>query len=358
MHLQQCPRNVCLELEPELCTDQTWTNCQLLNRTKEWDYRCVFNLQSGANHCQNAVKSLLYRFHHNGTRGLVRVQVLAVLSNLTDSFTDGRGFTQDFSVEFVWINRTRSNVLSGNPGYLVGRPVLMATRVSITNNLTTIERNLSFFTEFGYNLMTKHHFKMTVALSRNVTNYCRHIQSAILDTWQVTWRQNHTALFGMFGNSSTEDATDWGQVMYKTLPATLLNTTTDILTPKTLICNLATLLDVQVFYSRVTLENGRLRNQNKILSVSYTFAEPLNNTSFWRTNNASLKVSLNVMVRVSFHDVTAGQTRKFADPPTFDVTLPYDFFYPFVKMGNCASNKSSHGVVLIFVITSVYNVFN
>lgn len=272
------------------------------------------------------------------------------MRNFTDEARDG--FTQDFSVEFLWINHTRSSVLSGNPGYLVGRPVLIATKVLITNNLTVIERNLSFFVEFGYNVMSKHHLIMTVPLRQNAT--CRHIQSAILDTWQVTWRQNHTALFGMFGNCSTDDPTNWAQVLYKTPPATLLNSSKDILTSKTVICNLTTLLDVQVFYSRVTLDNGQLRNQNKILSVSYTFAESLNKT-FWRTNNASLEVSLELVVRVSFHDVTAGQTRKYADPPTFDITLPYDFFYPFVKMGNCASNKS-HVVVLIFVITNLYNV--
>lgn len=355
LFLQQCPKNVCLELEAQLCTDETWTNCELLNRTKQWDYRCVFNLKSGTNHCQNAVKSLLYRIHHNGTQGIIRVQVLAVLTNFTESFTDkaGGSFTQHFSVEFIWINRTRSKVLSGNPGYLFGRPVLMATKISKTNNLSVIERNVSLFAEFGYNLMSKHYFMMIF----NVTNStCRHIQSAILDKWQVVWRQNHTALFGMFGNSSTDEPTNWGQVVYKTLPVTLINSAKDILTPKTLSCNLATLLDIQVFYSRVTLANGQLRNQNKILSVGYTFAEPLNKT-FWRTNNASLKVSLELVVRVSFHDVTAGQTRKFADPPTFDVTLPYDFFYPFVKMGNSSSNKC-HSVVLIFVITSVYNVFS
>lgn len=57
------------------------------------------------------------------------------------------------------------------------------------------------------------------------------------------------------------------------------------------------------------------------------------------------RVKLKISISVNFYDVTNPPLRIFAEPPTYEVKLPTDFFYPFFSKGS--KSADSAGVVII-----------
>lgn len=360
-------------MEPKLC-DIHLNNCSKINNTNI-KFHCSYQLRSNLNECQNAVRKIHYKFYHNGTKGLDKIEVLAALSNFSYKFGgEDFQFVQHFSLEYLWINQTRnfSEIFSGNRGYIVGKPILVARKL----NGNVIERNSSKFTdnflvfpenvqgkcmrnetynvplEFGYNILTKCFWQktMTFNMTQNASDVCRTIQKAIFELWGVPNQANASIVFGLFGNALATMEEDWSEVIYKTNP---LNSTQGNFTNKnsTLTCyNLSTLINVEVFYSRVDLQT--VLNQNKILGIVFGFDNVRNETILLQKKNQSLSllVSFEVISQVSFHDITSKKERKFVGPPSLDIRLPYDFFYPFIKVGSGASSIRVNILILIIVV--------
>lgn len=326
------------------------------------------------------------------------MEVLLVLKNVT---FEVRGkpfvFYQEFEVNFYWVNHTLnfSSSLSGNPGYKLEKPVLIGSLVSMLNitnitgtNLTEsktyykvyrnpvdVTKNFMLFptnekgycklnnnsyssVAFGFNYIFKCTFSGSVNISNNVSNSCRDIQKHILEKWSVIYNTsfNSSLVVGRFGNADANNAGEWLKVLYNKAPVAVFNSTTGVYGDRngSVLCqNLISSLSVNIFHSRV--DTKYYSNQEKIVGVMYNFGSA-NNLSF-ELVEGRLVFAVPARVDVVFVDITKPKVRKFVDPPTFKVRLPYDFFYPFIKVYNGANHFHDVSsvlmtcVFLLFVLT-------
>ncbi|KAJ8922197.1 hypothetical protein NQ315_004134 [Exocentrus adspersus] len=365
--IQECPRNVCLPIWPKLC-DKNLNNCQNVSKNDtRLDLKCNFEIRSNKNTCNNVVKYIKYNFVHNGTNGFTSVELLAALENVSYEF-DAQDFEffQKFKVDFRWLNQTRnfSALFSGNPGYLIGKPILSGRLINLgntTNVILKVERqfdnyldnflvlpeniygrcilnNTNYLTvEFGYNILTKCKFSTTIYNRKkyyNGSEICKEIQKSILKIWDITITSKNKTV-GMFGNANAAVADDWIKVMYNTEVEKLLNKTSGWFNKAntSLTCSgLVNKLILDVFHSRVDFKT--LLNQQKILGVTYSFDGFTNKTLLYNKPKNSTYLELDLETQVVFYDISPEKQKKFVDPPSFKIMWPYDFFYPFVKIDN------------------------
>ncbi|XP_066256458.1 tectonic-1 [Euwallacea similis] len=386
-----CPKNACLEVEPYLC-DSYFNNCTKLNNTTNIKFYCFFDIKKKLNYCFNAPKKVFYRMYHNATRGLYKIEILGVLTNFSYSFggfANRFEFLQEFKVEFLWLNQTQnySEIFSGNPGYIMGKPILIASKLNLRTNNTGFYRilrssdkfidnflvfhshdkegkcvrNSSLYLplEFGINLKSKCHFNSILSFNKSSTasHICSRIQQAIFSLWGINSKVNQILVFGLFGNALSSSLEDWGEVLYKVDPRRFLaNYTRGNFSSNTLLCrNISTLLNVEIFYSRIALKN--LLNQNKILGLTYAFLDIRDHIFLVNASPKMTKISLFLQSQVTFSDVTRKGERKFVNPPSWDIRLPYDFFYPFIKIGNGVQkmgSATSFWVLVNFLILEVF----
>uniref|UniRef100_A0A1Y1JWQ1 Tectonic-1-3 N-terminal domain-containing protein n=1 Tax=Photinus pyralis TaxID=7054 RepID=A0A1Y1JWQ1_PHOPY len=346
--ISSCPKNVCLPIEVKECREncaplspQTATTCQF--------YSTQFN-------CSNLAHKIIYNLYHNGTYGLTTVELLLHLKDLVHAPDHRFEFEQEFQVNFFWRDSTAnySQLLSGNPGYLLGKPVLVGTV-----NGSRIERNSSVFrenfltfpasrsglcvlnddvhvvSEFGCSMLLRCGVRREIdAGNSTATELCRRIQTAIFEFWPLS--SNLSAInraFGAFGNAN-ETVAEWVEALSAESPEAILNATYGNFTGDandTLICgNVTATLKVDVFHARVAYRS--LMRQRRIVGVTYSFGARKRATFTIRGG----VLEWNVLIReeLMFFDVTSKHVEKFADPPSFKIRLPYDFFYPFVKVDN------------------------
>uniref|UniRef100_A0AAR5QCK5 Tectonic domain-containing protein n=1 Tax=Dendroctonus ponderosae TaxID=77166 RepID=A0AAR5QCK5_DENPD len=357
-----CPKNVCLEIQAKLC-DVHLNNCFKVKNASNMSFQCSYDIRNNLNNCQNAAQRVHWRFFHNATSGIYEVDILAVLANFSYHFgREDLQFTQHFSWEFLWDNRTKnySEIFSGNPGYIFGKPILIARKHQKANE-TSIQRSSARYIdnflvfpqssegacvrndtnyaaiEFGYGMRNKCRLQKMQAFNhtKNATEICKEIQRTVFDLWGI--QPNASVVFGLFGSASAKILEDWSDAFYKKNPSTLLNQTIGKIINKnsSIVCyNISTLLNVDIFHSRVDFKT--VLNQQKILGVAFNFRNLLNpNFALKRLNQSWIvDFGLDLTSQVSFHDVTGRKAIKFVDPPSLDIRLPYDFFYPFVKIGN------------------------
>lgn len=290
------------------------------------------------------------------------MEVLGILEDVSYEL-DARDFEflQEFNVNFWWANQTTRNfsaMLSGNPGYLVGKPILSGKLIT-TNGTGRIERHSDDYLEnflvlpenvqgvcilnrtehlaieFGYNLLTRCEFGSTLFNRRkhpNGTEICREFQKRILKMWGITGG-NRTV--GMFGNADSNVPEDWIGIMYSTSVKELFNKTLGLFDPTntTLTClGLVGRMIVDVYHSRVDFKT--LPNQEKVLGVTYTFGGFANKTLSYNGQKNGTRLEMDLESRVAFYDISVQKRKKFVDRPSLDVRLPYDFFYPFIKIDN------------------------
>ncbi|KAJ8968378.1 hypothetical protein NQ314_002328 [Rhamnusium bicolor] len=273
-------------------------------------------------------------------------------------------FSQEFNANFWWINQTRnfSEMLSGNPGYLIGKPILIGNLVNVgnkTNVISKLQRHSSYYlenfmtlpenvngdcilndknyvpVEFGFNLLTKCKMNSIVFNRRkylNGTEICRDIQKAILKLWGITG-ENKT--FGMFGNADANNPAEWTKILYNMNPEELLNKTTGHFSSSnnSLTCHgIATSLVIDIYHSRIDFQI--LLNQEKILAVTHSFGGLINRSLSYNKQKDSIYFEVDLESQVVFYDISVQKQKKYVDPPSLQIKLPYDFFYPFIKIEN------------------------
>lgn len=84
-------------------------------------YRTLNLIDSVFKDCKNIVESVHYNIFHSGVEGINAIDAFIKLTNLTKP-----NIHQTFSYRSFWSqdNKTTTSPRSGNPGYLVGKPVL------------------------------------------------------------------------------------------------------------------------------------------------------------------------------------------------------------------------------------------
>lgn len=341
---------------------------------------CHFSLRDKMNDCSFLTNKVKYNIYHNGTKGIKKVEVLLVQKNISYTFeSEGFQFMQEYEVAFYWQNYTLNytSLLSGNPGYQIDKLILTGNFATIVNishipgtNLTKTEtkheiwRNGSSITdsflvlpenvngycnlsndhytsvEFGYNLILKcKMYKMYTLNTRNATSVsvlCRNIQESIFEHWSIHSSRNLSKMVGSFGNANSNDLNDWIKILFNREPRDILNKSSGYLGYKneSIVCqNITNSLSVDVFYARI--DTKVYQNQNRIVGTTFNFNS--GGTHKCVLNGKTVSCEVDLRMSVTFFDITKPKIRKFVDPPTFKIRLPYDFFYPFIKLDNGCS---------------------
>jgi tectonic-1/3 len=370
-----------LVVEAKICNEY-FENCsQVAKNYTNFKSECHRSIARNTLSCINVVQHVRYDFYHNGTYGIVKANVLLILKNISFAYVKNIDFSQTVEVKFMWWNHTLnySSYLSGNPGYLIGMPVLTAELISVNisvnntnsslsnsthyNQLLKLFRNPSDFTnnfmvlpsvsldgicvlnkhkytavEFGFNLYTKCKINDYI-LNKNLSakNMCINIQQTIFKYWSLETTNNTLGnkLIGQFGNANVHNIDEWLNVMYRDDLNVILNTTWGKFDKKmnTLSCgNITTLLTINFYHSRIDFED--VINQEKILGVVFHFNKFKNITFPINFKEKYFYFTVQTGAQIGFFDITTKKIRKLVDPPSLNIKLPHDFFYPFVKINN------------------------
>ncbi|CAH1187698.1 unnamed protein product [Phyllotreta striolata] len=358
-----CAKYDCLSPAIKIC-DGSLEKCEDFHKN---DTRT--SVQCNSTVCINAVRRLRYNFNHNGTKGLTDVSLSVNLGNISRE-----SITQDFHVKFSWKNASMTTAsLSGNPGYLIGRPILTATLTRNSTNFTTIGKSITNYLsipsningecvmnsshhtaiEFGFNLLTRCRFRKLIHNRRkspNATEMCRELQNATLEIWNLL---DNGIVIGLFGNANAGKSDDWERILYEESPRIACDRTRGAYRSKdsTISCgNLIKGVRIGIFHSRIDV--GTLVDQRKILAVTVSFIYYNVSLGYSKADN-SVMADVELETQVSFYDLTGEKTRKIVDPPSVDIKLPYDFFYPFVRINNCSVGVTCDFFVLIFNVMLV-----
>jgi tectonic-1/3 len=258
--------------------------------------------------------------------------------------------TQTFSTNFYQLG-TSENItqLSGNPGYIVGQPVLAGNRTIGSNGASAIEMcsdrsrcltMLSSSTDglctnnvqnrkpilFGLNMRSGCFISMTY---NNMTSLCGLSQQYALEALNGSSLFTHIA---SFGNTSQEKAGDWVEIL-SSVSSSLCSVTSNPTSTSPGVCeNIITGMNIQIVYANV----GAINNpQPQIIGAEYQFicqpalrfqcVGPYCHPSTANTTTQKFEV----VSSVNFVDASTPPIGAYGQRPTVSSTLPADFFYPF-----------------------------
>ncbi|XP_078667584.1 tectonic-1-like [Branchiostoma floridae x Branchiostoma belcheri] len=329
----------------------------------------VYNSTSGF--CDNMVLSVAYTVTHNGSQGISAVEVSFTLGTLHSTQTSVQ---QTFAITFNKQDSVAGFRRSGNPGYVVGEPLLAGTLVETTSTTSgeqvrSIEvssnRNswltmLSSTADgsclssgdrtpvvFGEDMRSG---CLVTVYFNNITSVCTLLQNTITDALQGTNPPTHVAVYG---NSQLDAVGDWVEILGDNEP--LVQTTGF----RTTTCrNVVLGMHTEVLYSNI----GALSNpQPKILAVRRRFENPQDITftcvgTLCQAGGGQTGQQFEVVSSVTFIDASTSPTASLAEYPTIQTQLPFDFFYPF-QTSSAVLHLSFKKIIYItaFVIFAVIN---
>ncbi|KAJ9588348.1 hypothetical protein L9F63_018274 [Diploptera punctata] len=371
-----CPLDVCVPATLFLCAVQQ--NEEACSEVSDIEYP-VYNSDTRA--CHSVVKQVTYKIFHNGTDGLTKLHLYIKLTTTTVQTE----LSQKFTVSFHW-TKDGNNLFhrSGNPGYVVGKPVMAGRKVTqIVNIEDEIDKEaieVSNDPRDWLSLATAD-YKGECDLSRQAvtfgedrlsscvvpvtpTNFsssssCTSMHKTLLyllagsSIENVTSVNNFNLYVATFGDSQVEDTSDWVQVILERMPlyvvASSLQNSDWSLSCKSVV----TSLHVDVMYAHV----GSLAvPQAKILGVVFRFGQPHNvmySCFSLRCREDDRKQFVKVVSSVSFIDVTKPAVTEFAEPPVYEVKLPHDFFYPFFSKSSSLYSNVTILILSLFFILAV-----
>ncbi|XP_035681133.1 tectonic-3-like [Branchiostoma floridae] len=329
----------------------------------------VYNGTSGL--CDNVVLQVAYTVTHNGSQGISAVEVSFTLGSVLSTQTSVQ---QSFAITFGKQDSVAGFRRSGNPGYVVGEPVLAGNLVQ-TTSATTAEQLRSIVVSSDRNswlsmlsssadgsCVTSSTDRASVVFGEdmrsgclltvfftNITDVCTLLQSTANDALLGTNPPTHVA---MFGNSQLDTVGDWVEILRVNEPVaqtTGFRTTT---------CrNVVLGMHIEVLYANI----GALSNpQPKILAVRFRFENPQDITftcvgTQCQAGGPQAAQQFEVVSSVSFIDASSSPTASLAEYPTIRTQLPYDFFYPFQAASSAVSHLGLSRVVYVtaFVISAL-----
>ncbi|KAM4632126.1 tectonic-3 [Discoglossus pictus] len=291
--------------DPSLSTSSYYENIGVLKVPADAQGTTVVNINSlitdspvlQGDSCANVVSEVIYTVLYNGTRGITSVTVNFTLISLPST---SRSLQQSFKVIYKSSSAAVDTVQtrSGNPGYLVGYPVLTdsgsLTLVSSLGDGSCSHRPV----QFGMNILSG--CTIRGLASETCTNL--HIRAYTL----LAGSSPRSA--AIIGNASVTQPGDWTSIIYQNCSAQDLgNCSTS--------CFIPVSLNVQILWAQV----GLLSNpQSQIFGVRFLFS----------CRPVQCQDTTILQTKVSFTDIT----KKGPSPrsvPTVTGRAPLDFFYPF-----------------------------
>uniref|UniRef100_A0A2K5TUE7 Tectonic family member 3 n=1 Tax=Macaca fascicularis TaxID=9541 RepID=A0A2K5TUE7_MACFA len=282
------------------------------------------------NTCQNVVSQVTYEIETNGTFGIQKVSVSLGQTNLT--VEPGASLQQHFILHFrAFQQSTAASITSprsGNPGYIVGKPLLALTgdvsySVSFLdqgNGSCSVNRHE---VQFGVNAISGCKLRLKKA-------DCSYLQQEIYQTLHGRPRPQHVAIFG---NADPAQKGGWTRILNRHCNISAIICTSCCLIPVS--------LEIQVLWAYV----GLLSNpQAHVSGVRFLYQ-----CQSIRDSQQVTEVSLTTIV--NFVDITQ-KPEPPRGQPKMDWKLPFDFFFPFrvAFSRGVSSQKCSVSPVLILCL--------
>ncbi|XP_069877402.1 tectonic-3-like isoform X2 [Dipodomys merriami] len=259
------------------------------------------------NTCQNIVSQVIYEIETNGTFGIQKVSVSFGQTNLT--VEPGVSLQQDFIIHFrafQWNRAVSPGPRSGNPGYIVGKPLLVLTG-DIGHSMTLLQSQGDGIcsvkrheVEFGVNAISGCKFRL-----KEVD--CNKLQQEICQTLHGRLRPEHVAIFG---NAHPAQKGEWTRILSKNCSVSATNCTS--------CCFIPVSLEIQVLWAYIGLQSNP--------QAHVSGARFLYQYKFIQDSQKGTDITLTTLV--NFVDITQKPQAPRGQPQT-DWKLPFDFFFPF-----------------------------
>lgn len=382
---EDCLAHVCIPVTVHLCSELRSKIPSFEQCTEVSDLQpSVHN--SELQHCENVVKEVQYMIYHNGTVGITKVCAYLWLTNVTLNTR----LSQKFSITFHWARDTKSFHRSGNPGYIVGKPVMSGKKVTqilgtegeIDKEAIEIDENPEKWLSiagakndgrcdlegsegksvrhpvtFGENRRSS---CMVFVIPSNFIqpSACAALHKAVIQLLSGNMMANVTSpkefnfYIANFGDAKVEDTGDWTQVILESVPSFLVSSSES--DDWTLVCKgIVTSIHIDIMFANV----GSLAiPQAKVLGSVFRFGPPhdiIFTCSSLHCAHETNEQHFDVVSSVSFIDVTKHAVVEFAEPPVYEVKLPHDFFYPFFSNSPLLSPSNTLLLVSLFFFPSV-----
>lgn len=253
-------------------------------------------------------------------------EITSVLASFTLGTINRNPFQQSFQISFTEEGTTPAT-LSGNPGYVLGMPLIAGFKlpqsgiVQSTNRfgqLTLLKSAVdqSCLTEegnraavlFGYNMMSGCKLRLN-SFNYTIAAFCQLAGDIILNALKG---QQFPEYVAQFGNSQQENVLDW--VAINTVnPGQQASTQASM-------CKIPVSLALEVRWTKFgSLVNAQAQIVNVTETISYAFIP----------NNLGSDRTVQISTAVTFLDVSQAASPGYKAQPTIDAKLPFDFFFPF-----------------------------
>lgn len=283
------------------------------------------------NTCQNVVSQVIYEIETNGTLGIQKVSVSFGQTNLT--IKPGTSLQQHFLIRFRAFQQNKAASLtslrSGNPGYIVGKPLLALTG-DISHSITLMKSKGDGIcsvkrheVQFGVNAISGCKFRLKKM-------DCSHLQQEIYETLHGKTSPEHVAIFG---NADPAQKREWMRILSRNCSVSAMHCTS--------CCVIPVSLEIQVLWAYIGLQS------NPQAHVSGT--RFLYRCQSIKDYQQVTEVPLTTVV--TFVDITQ-KPEPPRGQPRIDWKLPFDFFFPFkvAFSRGVDSQKGSASPVLILCL--------
>ncbi|KMQ88675.1 b9 domain-containing protein, partial [Lasius niger] len=294
--------------------------------------------------CTNIVKGLKYIIAHNGSTGISNIDAYFDIGDTSHAFY------QYFEVQYHWIdaNKTKAFARSGNPGYIMGKPIIFGiSRVNKSDEISfnktdgvltlplagkngecdRINRHIIAFGEdvklrCSARLLIKNFTALSCMKLQNLT------MRLLMKDSLLNASQRYSAYVSKLGNVAKKDTSDWLRIVFDRIPQSVV--TAHIIGKRILCSGLLTSMHLDVLYSK--LPEPKTLTNYKILGIGITFGKEEDiSWSKCAPKNCTDILHIDIISHVNFYDVSKPSRYHFVGGPNLDITLPYDFFYPFLN---------------------------
>ncbi|CEO96890.1 Tectonic domain-containing protein [Plasmodiophora brassicae] len=293
----------------------------------------------GSCQCQNAVAGIAYTFTYNQAGQITQASAAVTVSTVTPSSTCSSGdasgaIVQQYSTSFTrsWTSAT-GRAKSGNPGYIVGKPVLAGQLQTISASQQAISQQISGLTLVGRSANGQCSLadadRIVVGFGESLHSTCAitltsaQLAARCASRGVLDYLATLAPLYvGRWGSSTYTNVDDWIQVDLGA-PATSYTWSASQLS----CTGIVSAMHVEF----LTADVGSVLNpQTKIVSARVVYG-----TDTWRmrtvTGAAGEAQTFQVTVSASFlaYPASGNATLVPPAPPTLPA-LPHDVLYPLV----------------------------
>ncbi|XP_066096014.1 tectonic-3 [Saccopteryx bilineata] len=258
------------------------------------------------NTCHNVVSQVIYEIETNGTFGIQKVSVGFRQTNLTAEA--GASLQQHFIIHFRAFQQSTAASLpgprSGNPGYIVGKPLL-----SLTGDLS---HSLTLLKSQGDGTCSAQRHEVQFGLSaisgcklRLKKVDCSRLQQEMYRTLHGGPRPEHVAIFG---NADPAQKGEWTRLLSRNCSVSAMHCTS--------CCVIPTSLEIQVLWAYIGLQSNP---QAHVSGARFLYQ--------CQSIKDSQVAEMSLTTVVTFVDITQ-KPEPPRGQPRIDWRLPFDFFFP------------------------------